>query len=187
VRIFSANVSTLDEHVKVAQTILNQAPEVSNLKELYQRRDSDAKLLESIEYIEQRRNLYLKRNLLLDYVASKPSKEPIRVAITGAAGSIGYALISRIASGEMLGDDQPVHLCLLELPQTLNALKGVVMELEDCAFPLLTGVTATTVAEEAFDGVSYALLVGAQPRVKGMERGDLLKKMQQFLLHKVKL
>jgi len=85
-------------------------------------------------------------------------------------------LIFRIASGDMLGKDQPVHLCLLELPPALNALKGVVMELEDCAFPLLTGVTATTVTEEAFDGVSYALLVGAQPRAKGMERGDLLKK-----------
>jgi len=102
-------------------------------------------------------------------------KEPVRVAVTGAAGAIGYSLIFRIASGQMLGKNQPVHLSLLELPQAQTALNGVVMELKDCAFPLLSGITATEHPEEAFEGVAYALLVGAQPRTKGMERADLMK------------
>jgi len=99
----------------------------------------------------------------------------VRVAVTGASGAIGYALLFRIASGEMLGKSQPVHLSLLELPAAMKSLEGVLMELRDCAFPLLSGITATTNPEEAFDGANYALLVGAQPRTKGMERGDLLK------------
>jgi malate dehydrogenase len=102
-------------------------------------------------------------------------KPPVRVTVTGASGSIGYALVFRIASGEMLGKDQPIHLNLLELTPALKGLEGVVMELKDCAFPLLSGVTATDNVEAAFDGTNYALLVGARPRSKGMERGDLLK------------
>jgi len=101
-------------------------------------------------------------------------KKPVRVAVTGAAGNIGYALIFRIASGEMLGKDQPVILQLLELPPALNSLKGVVMELDDCAFPLLRKVVATSEEKEAFEGADYAILVGAKPRSKGMERSDLL-------------
>jgi malate dehydrogenase len=101
-------------------------------------------------------------------------KDPVRVAVTGAAGQIGYALLFRIASGEMLGDDQPVILQLLEIPQAVGALEGVRMELDDCAFPLLAGVVATDDANAAFDGVNYALLVGAMPRKAGMERSDLL-------------
>ena len=99
---------------------------------------------------------------------------PARVAITGAAGNIGYALAFRIAAGDMLGPDQPVTLQLLEIPPALDALRGVEMELNDCAFPLLRGVVGTADANEAFDGVDYALLVGAKPRGAGMERGDLL-------------
>ena len=101
-------------------------------------------------------------------------KDPVRVAVTGAAGQIGYALLFRIASGQMLGDDQPVILQLLEIPQAFGALEGVCMELDDCAFPLLADVVGTDDAGRAFDGVSYALLVGAMPRKEGMERADLL-------------
>jgi malate dehydrogenase len=103
------------------------------------------------------------------------SKTPVRVAVTGAAGQIGYSLLFRIASGEMLGKDQPVILQLLEIPQALNAVRGVVMELEDCAFPLLAGVVATDDPNVAFGDADYALLVGARPRSKGMERKDLLE------------
>ncbi len=101
-------------------------------------------------------------------------KDPVRVAVTGAAGQIGYALLFRIASGQMLGDDQPVILHLLEIPQAVGALDGVRMELEDCAFPLLAGVVPTDDPARAFGGVNYALLVGAMPRKEGMERADLL-------------
>ncbi len=103
-------------------------------------------------------------------------KAPVRVAVTGAAGQIGYALLFRIASGEMLGKDQPVILQLLELPmeKAQAALKGVIMELEDCAFPLLAGVVATDNAEVAFKDADIALLVGSRPRGPGMERKDLL-------------
>ena len=104
------------------------------------------------------------------------NKKPVRVAVTGAAGQIGYALLFRIASGEMLGKDQPVILQLLEIPdeKAQKALKGVIMELEDCAFPLLAGVIPTGDPEVAFKDADYALLVGARPRGPGMERADLL-------------
>lgn len=103
------------------------------------------------------------------------SKQPVRVAVTGAAGQISYSLLFRIASGEMLGKDQPVILQLLEITPALDALKGVVMELEDCAFPLLAGVVQTDDANVAFKDADYALLVGARPRGPGMERKDLLE------------
>jgi malate dehydrogenase len=104
------------------------------------------------------------------------AKAPVRVAVTGAAGQIGYALIFRIASGEMLGKDQPVILQLLELPfeKAQAALKGVIMELDDCAFPLLAGVVGTDDPKVAFKDADYVLLVGAKPRGPGMERKDLL-------------
>lgn len=98
----------------------------------------------------------------------------MNVAVTGAAGQIGYSLLFRIASGQMLGPDQPVNLQMLEIPPALPALDGVAMELEDCAFPLLAGMVMTADPEAAFDGADYALLVGAMPRKAGMERGDLL-------------
>lgn len=101
-------------------------------------------------------------------------KAPVRVAVTGAAGQIGYALLFRIASGEMLGKDQPVVLQLLDLPQAQDALKGVMMELQDCAFPLLAGMVASDDPEVAFKDTQIAILVGARPRSKGMERADLL-------------
>jgi malate dehydrogenase len=104
------------------------------------------------------------------------SKKPVRVAVTGAAGQIGYALLFRIASGEMLCKDQPVILQLLEIPdeKAQKALKGVMMELEDCAFPLLVGMEAHSSPDTAFKDTDYALLVGARPRGPGMERADLL-------------
>ncbi|MBS0582425.1 MAG: malate dehydrogenase [Proteobacteria bacterium] len=102
-------------------------------------------------------------------------KSPVRVVVTGAAGQIGYALLFRIASGDMLGKDQPVILHLLEITPALPALQGVVMELNDCAFPLLAGVVATDDLSVAFKDVDYALLVGARPRGPGMERKDLLE------------
>lgn len=102
-------------------------------------------------------------------------KAPVRVAITGAAGQIGYALIFRVAAGDMLGPEQPVILQLLEVPQALGALQGVAMELDDCAFPLLRGVVATDQPEQAFANADYAILVGAKPRGAGMERKDLLQ------------
>lgn len=101
-------------------------------------------------------------------------KSPVRIAITGAAGQIGYQLCFRIASGDMLGPDQPVILQLLEIPPALGALQGVVMELDDAAFPLLSGCVATDDAETAFKDADYALLVGARPRGPGMERKDLI-------------
>ncbi|QLG11933.1 malate dehydrogenase [Deinococcus sp. D7000] len=102
------------------------------------------------------------------------NKEPVRVAVTGAAGQIGYSLLFRIASGDMLGKDQPVILQLLEVTPALKALQGVVMELRDCAFPLLADIVTSDDAEVAFKDADYALLVGAMPRKAGMERGDLL-------------
>ena len=102
------------------------------------------------------------------------SKKPIRIAITGAAGQIGYALLFRIASGAVFGPDQPVKLNLIEIPNALDRLKGVIMELDDCAFPLLEEIVATTDLNEGFTDANWALLVGSVPRSKGMERNDLL-------------
>ena len=102
------------------------------------------------------------------------SKAAVQVTVTGAAGQIGYAILFRIASGQLLGPDQPVVLRLLEIEPAMKALDGVVMELEDCAFPLLAGVEPTADLKTAFDGTSWALLVGSVPRKAGMERGDLL-------------
>ena len=101
-------------------------------------------------------------------------KDPITVSITGAAGNIGYALLFRIASGSVFGSDQPVHLNLIEIEPALPALQGVVMELDDCAFPLLSGITATADLAEGFKNADWALLVGSVPRKAGMERNDLL-------------
>ncbi|MDO9377994.1 MAG: malate dehydrogenase [Nocardioidaceae bacterium] len=103
------------------------------------------------------------------------SKSPVKVAVTGAAGQIGYSLLFRIASGSLLGPDTPVRLSLLEITPALKTLEGVVMELDDCAFPLLDGIDTSDDANVAFDGVNLALLIGARPRTKGMERGDLLE------------
>ncbi len=103
------------------------------------------------------------------------STTPVKVAVTGAAGQIGYALLFRIASGQLLGDDTPVHLSLLEIPDAVKAAQGTAMELDDCAFPLLSGIDISDDPNTAFDGVNIALLVGARPRTKGMERGDLLE------------
>lgn len=101
-------------------------------------------------------------------------RKPIRVAITGAAGQIGYALVFRVASGQMFGQDVPIELHLLELEQALPALRGVAMELDDCAFPMLQKVVCTADADEAFKGANWVLMVGSVPRKKGMERSDLL-------------
>jgi malate dehydrogenase len=106
---------------------------------------------------------------------SSSTSSPVTVTVTGAAGQIGYALLFRIASGQLLGPDKPVRLRLLEIPQAVKAAEGTAMELDDCAFPLLTGIDITDDATAAFDGVNIALLVGARPRTKGMERGDLLE------------
>jgi malate dehydrogenase len=100
---------------------------------------------------------------------------PVNVTVTGAAGQIGYALLFRIAAGEMLGKDTPVKLRLLEIPDALEAAEGTAMELQDCAFPLLAGIDITADAKEAFDGCNVGMLVGARPRSKGMERADLLE------------
>ena len=107
-------------------------------------------------------------------------KSPLRVAVTGAAGQISYSLLFRIASGQMLGDDQPIILQLLEIPPAMGALAGVVMELEDCAFPLVQGIVATDDPNTAFAGVNFALLVGSRPRGPGMERKDLLEANAQI-------
>ncbi len=103
------------------------------------------------------------------------SDTPVRVAVTGAAGQIGYAILFRIASGQLLGPDTPVHLSLLEIPAAVKAAEGTAMELDDCALPLLRGIDISDDADTAFDGVNVALLVGARPRSKGMERADLLE------------
>lgn len=103
------------------------------------------------------------------------AKAPVTVTVTGAAGQIGYALLFRIGSGQLLGADTPVKLRLLEIPQAVKAAEGIAMELDDCAFPLLAGVAVTDDVTRAFEGTNIALLVGARPRTKGMERGDLLE------------
>ena len=103
------------------------------------------------------------------------TRNPVTVTVTGAAGQIGYALLFRIASGQLLGDETPVKLRLLEIPQALKAVEGTAMELDDCAFPLLEGIDSTDDPRRAFDGANIALLVGARPRTQGMERGDLLE------------
>src|SRR6267378_3732382 len=102
------------------------------------------------------------------------AKAPVQVAVTGGAGQIGYSLLFRIAAGDMLGDQQPIVLRLLEVEPAMKALEGVAMELDDCAFPLLHDIILTSKAEKAFDGASWCLLVGAVPRKQGMERSDLL-------------
>ncbi len=103
------------------------------------------------------------------------SDNPVKVTVTGAAGQIGYAILFRIASGEMLGADTPVRLSLLEIPDAMQAAEGTAMELEDCAFPLLAGLSIHDRPEDAFEGTNVALLIGARPRTKGMERSDLLE------------
>jgi malate dehydrogenase len=103
------------------------------------------------------------------------SNTSVRVAVTGAAGQIGYAILFRIASGQLLGPDTPVQLSLLEIPQAVTAAEGTAMELDDCAFPLLAGIDISDDPNKAFEGVNIALLVGARPRAKGMERSDLLE------------
>ena len=103
------------------------------------------------------------------------SQTPVKVAVTGAAGQIGYALLFRIASGALLGPDTPVQLSLLEIPAAVKSAEGTAMELDDCAFPLLSGIEISDDPNKAFDGVNVALLVGARPRTAGMERGDLLE------------
>jgi malate dehydrogenase len=102
------------------------------------------------------------------------AKTPLHVTVTGAAGQIGYSLLFRIAAGEMFGTDQPIALRLLEIEPGMKALEGVVMEIVDCAFPLVRDVVTTTDLDTAFDGTNWALLVGSIPRKAGMERGDLL-------------
>jgi malate dehydrogenase len=111
----------------------------------------------------------------LHKAGKQPMKDPVRITVTGAAGQISYALLFRIASGAMLGQDQPVTLQLLEITPALDALKGVAMELDDCAFPLLRGIVCTDDPEVAFKDSDFALLVGARPRGPGMERKDLLE------------
>src|SRR6201994_2128141 len=101
-------------------------------------------------------------------------KSPVKIAVTGAAGQIGYSLLFRIASGSMFGPDQPVELKLIEIPEAMKALEGVVMELQDCAFPLISKLIPTSDLSEGFRGVNWALLVGSVPRKQGMERKDLL-------------
>src|ERR687891_328429 len=103
------------------------------------------------------------------------TRTPVNITVTGAAGQIGYALLFRIASGQLLGSGVPVRLRLLEIPDALKAAEGTAMELDDCAFPLLSGIDITDDPKQAFDGVNVALLVGARPRTKGMERADLLE------------
>jgi len=103
------------------------------------------------------------------------SQTPTKVTVTGAAGQIGYALLFRIASGHLLGPDAPIHLSLLEIPDAMKAAEGTAMELDDCAFPLLAGLSIHDQPNDAFDGCNVALLVGARPRTKGMERSDLLE------------
>ena len=101
--------------------------------------------------------------------------QPVRVAVTGAAGQIGYSLLFRIASGELFGPDTPVHLNLVELPQAVKAAEGTAMELDDCGFSTLAGIDIHDSPESGFEGVNWALLVGSKPRGPGMERNDLIK------------
>lgn len=119
---------------------------------------------------------FSRRTFAQHFVAPQSQwKKPVRVAITGAAGNIGYSVAFRVANGAMLGPDQPVILHLIDLPFAMNAVKGVEMELNDCAFPLLHGIVGTDDQSVGFKDVDYALLIGSKPRGPGMERSDLLK------------
>lgn len=109
-------------------------------------------------------------------------QDPVSVTVTGAAGQIGYALLFRIAAGEMFGEEQPIILRLLEIPPAMNALRGVVMELDDCAFPLVRDIVVTDQPESAFEGTDYALLVGSRPRGPGMERKELIEVNAEIFL-----
>lgn len=120
-------------------------------------------------------NKFNKRNILNLFKSGSSNKPPMIVSLTGSSGNIGYALAFRVASGEMLGKDQPVILNLIDIPDMEPKLKGVKMELEDCAFPLLQGINTTSSLSTGFRDADVALLVGSRPRTKGMERGDLLK------------
>jgi len=147
------------------------------------KREFRERIRQSQALSEVKGNFPKERIELISDVHNAPmNKEPITVAVTGAAGAIGYSILFKIASGQMFGPKQPVNLQLLELPQMQNALKGVEMELDDCAFPTLRNVVSTDRPEKAFEGVDYAILVGAQPRTKGMERGDLLLKNAEIFI-----
>jgi len=132
---------------------------------------SKEKVMEAYKYLASVKN---------ELIREAAKAKPLKVAVTGAAGAIGYSLLFRIASGEMLGKDTPVHLQCLELTPAMKSLQGVGMELRDCAFPMLQGLTLTDDPRVAFDGADFVLLVGARPRTKGMERGDLLKANAQI-------
>jgi len=158
-------------------TLSEQRAELERLKSLIQKEAGvDFNRLSIEEFLRIGRQEDKVKRALDDYKNYLiNTKEPVRVTVTGASGQIGYALLFRIASGQMLGPDQPVILQLLELPPAMKALEGVAMELNDCAFPLLKGIVQTDDPKKGFEGSDFALLVGAKPRGKGMERADLLK------------
>jgi malate dehydrogenase len=161
------------EAAKLRQ-LLDAAPGVKTSEDLMAYAEQNAEVKASVRRLAEIQAA-IGNNISKARADALAEKAPVRVAVTGASGAIGYSLLFRIASGQMLGADQPIELHLLELEPAMKALEGVTMELHDCAFPLLRGVVNTTSAEEAFEGADYACLVGAKPRSKGMERGDLLQ------------
>lgn len=171
-RVINAQLR-LEDHIGDVLRAPTSTESRAKLEMLYDQVKADPKNLATLLRLAAKAGPVLKLDNI-DFSGSF-KKEPVRVAVTGAAGQIGYALLTRIISGQMLGVDQPVILHLLERPEVLKALEGVVMELQDCASPLLYGVVPTSDINKAFDQIDYALLVGAKPRGPGMERADVLK------------
>lgn len=167
-RIIRENPSLVQATIRAAESLQELAVEAPSLAELKALSEQNVNVKAALNYTEAAVAKALRQN------SSGALLPPVRVAVTGAAGAIGYSLVYRIASGEMLGPNQPVILSLIEIEPMLPKLQGVVMELNDCAFPLLAGVETHSSVEKGFEGVDYALLVGSKPRSKGMERGDLL-------------
>lgn len=167
-RLIRQNSSIVDSTIKAAEALNMANVEAPSYEEVLKLSEQNVNLKAALAYTEKS----VARALRGAQTSFK--KEPVRVAITGAAGAIGYSLVFRVASGEMLGPDQPVILQLIEVESVLPKLQGVVMELQDCAFPTLAGIETTANLEKGFEAADYALLVGSKPRTKGMERGDLL-------------
>lgn len=167
-RLVRNNPSIVESTFKAAESLSLSGVEAPAFEDVLKQAEQNGNLRSALSYTERAVNRALRGE------QQSFKKQPVRVAVTGAAGAIGYSLVFRIASGEMLGPDQPVILQLLEVEAVLPKLQGVVMELQDCAFPLVAGIETHANIEKGFEGSEYILLVGSKPRSKGMERGDLL-------------
>jgi len=168
-RLMRENPSIVQATVKAAESLSMTGVDAPSYEDITSLAQHNTNIKAALDYTKTAVGAALRASSV-----AQPALPPVRVAVTGAAGAIGYSLVYRIASGEMLGPHQPVILQLVEIEPMMSKLQGVVMELLDCAFPLLAGVETASSVEKGFANVDYALLVGSKPRSKGMERGDLL-------------